>query len=185
MTPLITRSMAVIASLLLLLSRTVSSACLNPSVTHSSHTSSEAATATSTVFIIAFDLTCGGEDETSLKPNLFAVLASGGKPVSGIHSVAKSGAGYQVSFSGDHAQLPRGDYSVRIYDDEGFAALKKAQRASGDEEAPAAVSPVATIAVEHAGVWKGTWIPSETTTLVLFCCAFYLAHSAKSRIEAE
>ena len=102
-------------------------------------------------------------------------------------SAAKSGAGYQISFSGPHEDLPKGAYGVRLYDEDGFAALKNAQRQEGAEEAAAeaAVQPVAQLAFEQGGVWKGELIRGETVALTLAFVCFYLAHSAKSGLQAE
>ena len=159
--------------------------CLSPVVTHTSYTSSEAATATETVFIVSFDVTC--KNEGAAKPNLYAVLASAeGQARSAVKSAAKSGAGYQISFSGTHEDLPKGAYGVRLYDEDGFAALKKAQRQEGAEEAAeAAVEPLAQLALEHGGVWKGELIRGETVALTLAFVCFYLAHSAKSGLQVE
>jgi len=159
--------------------------CLSPTLTHTSYTSSEASTARETVFIVSFGLTC--KNEAASTPNVYAVLASGeGKALSAVKTAAKTAAGYQISFSGEHADLPRGAYAVRLYDEDGFAALKKAQRQEGGEEsAEAAVTPLSQLTLEHNGVWKGELVRGETVALALAFVFFYLAHSAKSRIQEE
>jgi|ERR1712198_198521 len=160
--------------------------CLSPTLTHTSYTSSEASTARETVFIVSFGLTC--KNEAASTPNVYAVLASGeGKTLSPVKTAAKTGAGsYQISFSGEHGDLPRGAYAVRLYDEDGFAALKKAQRQEGGEEAAeAAVQPLSQLTLEHNGVWKGELVRGETVALALALVCFYLAHSAKSRIQEE
>ena len=160
--------------------------CLSSVVTHTSYTSSEASTATETVFIVSFEVTC--KNEGAAKPNLYAVLASAqGESLSAVKSAAKTGAGYQISFSGAHEDLPRGAYGVRLYDEDGFAALKKAQRQEGAEEAAAeaAVEPLSQLALEHGGVWKGEIIRGETVAFTLAFVCFYLAHSAISGLQAE
>jgi len=176
---------------LLLALTTLASAdqCLSPTVTHTFHTSNEASTASETVFIVSFDLTCKNE---ASKPNVYAVLVSAdGKTLSGVRQAAKTAAssGYQVSFSGEHAQLPKGAYSVRLYDEDGFAALKKAQRQEGGGEeaaaAEAAVESLAQLDIHHGGVWKDEMIRGEALALALAFVAFYAAHSAKGKIHEE
>merc|ERR1719283_260694 len=107
----------------------VATPCLGPTVTPRIYTSSDAALATSTVVIVEFTLACKND---VLGINLYAAV--NGKTIPAVKT--KDGA-YQVSLVEEHANLPKGVYDVSIYDEDGFASLRKAQR-SGDGSAAAA-----------------------------------------------
>ena len=77
---------------------------------------------------------------------------------------------------------------MSIYDEDGFASLRKAQRSTeggegGAAKEAAAVEALATVSVSHGGVWKGAPVQSEIVALLLAAFVFYLAHSAKSNLQ--
>merc|ERR1712002_48056 len=162
-----------------LISAAASTPCLGPTVTPKIYTSSDAALATSTVVIVEFTLACKND---VLGINLYAAV--NGKTIPAVKT--KDGA-YQVSLVEEHANLPKGVYDVSIYDEDGFATLRKAQRSSdgaGAASAEAAsVEPLARISVNHGGVWKGAPVQSELVALFVAAFVFYLAHAAKSNLQ--
>lgn len=168
----------VLTLLAALVSVSVATPCLGPTVTPRTYTSSDAALATSSVVIVEFSLACKND---VIGINLYAAL--NGKT---IPAVKTKDGGYQVSLVEEHANLPKGVYEVSIYDEDGYASLRKAQRSGGEEggaKDAAAVEPLATLSVSHGGIWKGAPVHSE---LVAFCFAafvFYLAHTAKSNLQ--
>jgi len=151
--------------------------CLGPTVSPTIYTSSDAALATSTVVIVEFTLACKND---VIGINLYAAV--NGKTIPAVKT--KEGA-YQVSLVEEHANLPKGVYDVSIYDEDGFASLRKAQRSSdgaASSEA-AAVEPLARVSVNHGGVWKGAPVQSELVAFFVAAFVFYLAHSAKSNLQ--
>lgn len=74
-----------------------------------------------------------------------------------------------------------GEHKVRIFDEEGFAALRKAQRAG---ESLSSVKELATVAVKHPGVYKGSYINSEMLATALVSVIAYVAFSTRSKIVA-
>merc|ERR1712002_1299638 len=160
-----------------LISAAASTPCLGPTVTPKIYTSSDAALATSTVVIVEFTLACKND---VIGINLYASV--NGKTIPAVKT--KDGA-YQVSLVEEHANLPKGVYDVSIYDEDGFASLRKAQRSSdgaASSEA-AAVEPLARVSVNHGGVWKGAPVQSELVAFFVAAFVFYLAHSAKSNLQ--
>jgi len=159
----------------------VATPCLGPTVTPRIYTSSEVALATSTVVIVEFTLACKND---VMGINLYAAL--NGKTIPAVKT--KDGA-YQVSLVEEHAALPKGVYEVGIYDEDGYANLRKAQRSSeggngaGAAPEPASVEPLARLTLNHGGVWKGAPVQSEVVALFLAAFVFYLAHSAKSNLQ--
>lgn len=165
-----------------LIAVSASTPCLGPTVTPKIYTSSDAALATSTAIIVEFTLACKND---VIGINLYATV--NGKTIPAVKT--KDGA-YQVSLVEEHANLPKGVYEVSIYDEDGFASLRKAQRSSGgadgtsgSADAGAAVEPLARVSVNHGGVWKGAPIQSELVALFVAAFVFYLAHSAKSNLQ--
>ena len=87
---------------------------------------------------------------------------------------ADDGAKYQVSWTKDVKHAKTGDYQVKLYDEEGYAALKR----------DAAVTPLTTLNVNFPGAYNGPWVNSELVALVLALLVFYLAFSSKNALLA-
>jgi len=85
---------------------------------------------------------------------------------------------YQVSWV-DDLKASSGDYTVALYDDEGFAALKKASR-SGQETS--SIKPLVEIVINFPGAYLGPWVNSEFLAAFLSILVWYLAFSAKSKL---
>lgn len=88
---------------------------------------------------------------------------------------------YQVSWIDDPKKASSGEYSVTLYDDEGYAALRKAIRSGEDTSS---VKPLVTIVVNFPGAYQGPWVNSEFMAAVLSVLVWYLAFSAKSKLLA-
>lgn len=175
---MVSNTLTILSVLATLVSFSVATPCLGPTVTPRIYTSSDAALATSSVVIVEFTLACKND---VIGINLYAAVNGKTNP-----AVRTKDGTYQVSVVEEHANLPKGVYSVSIYDEDGFASLRKAQRSTEGGEgdaAAAAVEPLATISVNHGGVWKGAPVQSEIVALLLAAFVFYLAHSAKSNLQ--
>merc|ERR1711931_42068 len=137
-------------------------------------TSRDATIVTKIAFIADFTLSCSnGAKDVSL----YAETGDG------IVGVARSvdGLKYQVSWVEDVSTATSGEKVVKLYDDQGYAALRKAQR--GNEDI-AAVSPIATINLYHPGAYKGPWVQSESLALFLGILSYAYAYSVKSKLVA-
>lgn len=88
---------------------------------------------------------------------------------------------YQVSWLDDAAKASSGDYRIALYDDEGYAALRKAMRNGEDTSS---VKPLVTIIVNFPGAYKGPWVNSEFIAAILAISVWYMAFSAKSKLLA-
>lgn len=101
-----------------------SNICTKPEVSAQSYTTPDATILTNIGFVAEFSLKCGNGVQN---PSLFAEL--GGKT----QSVARIGNNkYQVSWAEDVKKAQRGDYTINIYDEENYAALRKAMRNNED-----------------------------------------------------
>lgn len=162
---------------LTLTSPVFSTPCLGPTVTPKIYTTSEAPLATSTVFIVEFSLACKNDVTEAI--NLYATINGKTLP-----AVKAAGGIYQVSLVEEHANAPKGVYDVGIYDEDGYASLRKAQRTEGTAASDATpVQPLAVVQVIHGGVWKGAPVQSEIVAFFVAAFVWYLAHSAKTNLQ--
>ncbi|XP_072174566.1 translocon-associated protein subunit delta-like [Diadema setosum] len=146
--------------------------CIGASSTNQVYTTTDAALSSETVFLVEFGLTC--KNGVS---NLFLYAEVEGMQL----PVSKSGDNkYQVSWTEEHKKAPSGTYNVRIYDEEGFSALRKAQRAGEESK----VKPLLTIPAEHPGVSKGPWVSTELIATAVAGLVWYTAYSAKKNIQS-
>ncbi|XP_075394979.1 translocon-associated protein subunit delta isoform X1 [Tenrec ecaudatus] len=149
-------------------------ACVEPQITPSYYTTSDAVIATETVFIVEISLSCKNRVQ-----NMALYADVGGKqfPVTRGQDVGR----YQVSWSLDHKSAHVGTYEVRFFDEEAYSLLRKAQR---NDEDVSTIQPLFTVNVDHRGAWNGPWVSTEVLAAVLGLLLYYLAFSAKSNIQA-
>ena len=147
--------------------------CTKPEVSAQSYTTPDATILTNIGFVAEFTLKCGNG---ALNPSLFAELGGKTQPV------ARIGANkYQVSWAEDVKKARRGDYTINIYDEDNYAALRKAMRNNDDTSA---VKPLATVVLNYPGAYQGPWVNSEFMAFVLSIVVWYAAFSAKSKLLA-
>ncbi|XP_040830525.1 translocon-associated protein subunit delta isoform X4 [Ochotona curzoniae] len=172
--------MAAMASLgalaLLLLSglSCCSEACVEPQITPSYYTTSDAVIATETVFIVELSLACKNRVQNMA---LYADVSGKQFPVTRGQDVGR----YQVSWSLDHKSAHAGTYEVRFFDEESYSLLRKAQR---NNEDVSVISPLFTVRVDHRGTWNGPWVSTEVLAAGIGLVLYYLAFSAKTHIQA-
>nr|XP_037844739.1 translocon-associated protein subunit delta isoform X1 [Chlorocebus sabaeus] len=149
-------------------------ACLEPQITPSYYTTSDAVISTETVFIVEISLTCKNRVQ-----NMALYADVGGKqfPVTRGQDVGR----YQVSWSLDHKSAHAGTYEVRFFDEESYSLLRKAQR---NNEDISIIPPLFTVSVDHRGTWNGPWVSTEVLAAAIGLVIYYLAFSAKSHIQA-
>jgi len=142
------------------------SSCKNPTVTSRSYTTLDASVLTSIAYVTEFELNCDGK---AANIPLYA-------EVNGQLSNVVRGTKYQVSWTEELAKATRGDHVVKIYDDEGFAQLKKSQK-SGDVPAP-----LTTVTVNHPGAYSGPLLNSEHLAAITGVIVVYIAITARSKL---
>ncbi|KAK2507753.1 hypothetical protein MC885_009019 [Smutsia gigantea] len=181
-------------------------ACVEPQITPSYYTTTDAVISTETVFIVEISLTCKNrvqvqqrhsrccgqhsgasaagwrEDESPFIPRpqnmaLYADVSGKQFPVTRGQDVGR----YQVSWSLDHKSAHAGTYEVRFFDEESYSLLRKAQR---NNEDISIIPPLFTVSVDHRGTWNGPWVSTEVLAAAIGLVIYYLAFSAKSHIQA-
>ncbi|XP_070549938.1 translocon-associated protein subunit delta-like isoform X2 [Ptychodera flava] len=88
--------------------------------------------------------------------------------------------GAKVSWTDEHQKSSR-TYVINFYDEDGFSALRKAQRSGEDASA---VKPLFVISFDHKGVSSGPYVSTEVLATMTGFLVWYLAYSAKSKIQA-
>uniref|UniRef100_A0A5G2R7N1 Translocon-associated protein subunit delta n=1 Tax=Sus scrofa TaxID=9823 RepID=A0A5G2R7N1_PIG len=149
-------------------------ACVEPQITPSYYTTSDAVISTETVFIVELSVTCKNRVQNMA---LYADVSGKQFPVTRGQDVGR----YQVSWSLDHKSAHAGTYEVRFFDEESYSLLRKAQR---NNEDVSVIPPLFTVSVDHRGTWNGPWVSTEVLAAAIGLVIYYLAFSAKSHIQA-
>ena len=86
-----------------------------------------------------------------------------------------------MSWTESHKKATSGETKLRVFDEEGFSALKKAQR---NNEDLGKVKEIQTFSIYHPGSSQVSFVQSELLAVVLFGAIFYWAHTNKAAILA-
>nr|QHO60784.1 ParSP80-like protein [Sergentomyia schwetzi] len=146
--------------------------CSNAKVTGAtSYSTTDATIVAQIAFVTEFSLECSNPGAEKI--SLFAEVEGR------IFPVAKIGdTQYQVSWNEEIKKARSGEYAVKLYDEEGYGALRKAQRSGEDSNA----KPVATVVVRHPGTYTGPFFNSEILAAGLIAVVAYFAFSLRSKI---
>ncbi|KAH8372895.1 hypothetical protein KR009_007453 [Drosophila setifemur] len=120
-----------------------------------------------------FTLQCSGAAPASL----FAEF-----PCGKVVPVAKVGDNkYQVSWVEDIKQGSSGNVQVRLFDEDGYANVRKAQR---DGDKVSSVKSLLDIAVPTKSAYKGPWVKAELLAAFLVGGVAYFAFNTKGKVQA-
>lgn len=150
-----------------------SSACTDPKVTSKSFTTQDATIVAHIGFISEFEVICSSGQISSL----YAELED-----HSIVPVAVIGPNtYQVSWSEDSKTARKGQHIIRIFDEDGYAAIRKALRGN---EPISSVPEFFSVNVYHPGAYNGPWLRSEFVAVVISLLVSYFAITTKAKIVA-
>ncbi|RZC40333.1 TRAP-delta domain containing protein [Asbolus verrucosus] len=107
------------------------SSCESPEIISSTYTTEDATVLTHIAYISEFTVKCGSGSVS----NLYALMGGAVQPI-GVIGPSK----YQISWTEEVKSARTGDITIKIYDDDGFALLRKAQRAGEDLDGPKAAA---------------------------------------------
>jgi translocon-associated protein subunit delta len=93
----------------------------------------------------------------------------------------ESGEKYQIGWSESHKTARTGQIKLRVFDEDGFSALKKAQR---NNEDVSKVKEIRVIDFYHQGTYSGPYVQSELLVTILFAAVYYWASKNRSLIQA-
>lgn len=87
----------------------------------------------------------------------------------------------QVSWTEEIKTARRGDIAIRIFDEDGYSAFRKALRT---DEPTSSIPTLTTITLNHPGAFNGPWLKSEFLAAALSLIVAYLALSSRSKLLA-
>ncbi|XP_054163694.1 translocon-associated protein subunit delta-like [Oppia nitens] len=85
---------------------------------------------------------------------------------------------YQISWTVDLLKSSSGSHSIAIYDEEGFASVRKAQRAGDSSQ----VKPLFTLDVSHSSPYKGPIVQTELVATLAAIGLWWAAYRAKGKL---
>ncbi|XP_055541710.1 translocon-associated protein subunit delta [Wyeomyia smithii] len=150
------------------------SSCTNPEVKSSFFSTSDATIVSQIAFVAEFTLKCSNAGAEKLP--LFAEVGGKVAPV-----VRVGDTKYQVSWNEEIKKASSGKYTIRLFDEESYAAVRKAQRAGEDVRS---VKPLTNVVVHFPGAYKGPWINSEILAAGVVGIVAYVAFSTRTKLLA-
>ncbi|XP_030748516.1 translocon-associated protein subunit delta [Sitophilus oryzae] len=147
------------------------SACSNPQVTSKSFTTKDATIVSHIGFISEITVKC----TTGVLSSLYAELEDG----SIIPVAVVAPETFQVSWIEESKSARSGQRLIRIFDEEGYTALRKAIR---NNEPTGSVPEFFSVYVHHSGAYNGPWVKSEFIAVVLSILVSQFALTTKSKI---
>ncbi|CAL7950148.1 unnamed protein product [Xylocopa violacea] len=148
--------------------------CQKPEVVASAYVTEDATILTNVAFTTQFILKCSNGVKGI---TLYAEVDGKSLPAARLSSDNK----YQVSWTEDVKKARSGDYNIKLYDEERYAAIRKALRTGED---PNSVKPLAVVVLNNPGVYLGPWVNSELLAVLLAALVSYSAFSSKFKLLA-
>ena len=148
--------------------------CKSPEVNVKTYTTTDGTIVSSVAFIAEFEIKCQNNAKVQ---NLYADV--NGKIL--LVTKSQDGKNFQVSWTEESGKASSGTHTVQVYDEEGYSALRKAQRSGEDSSS---VPVFTTLSIYHPGTYRGPWFQSEFLASILFVIIWYFAYSAKTKLLA-
>ncbi|XP_053984923.1 translocon-associated protein subunit delta [Hylaeus volcanicus] len=148
--------------------------CQKPEVVASAYVTEDATILTNIAFTTQFVLKCSNGVKGI---TLYAEVEGRALPAARLSSDNK----YQVSWTEDVKKAHSGDYRINLYDEERYAAIRKAYRNGEDASS---VKPLVVVVLNNPGVYLGPWVNSELLAALLAALVSYFAFSSKFKLLA-
>lgn len=148
--------------------------CQSPKATPSYYSTTDGFFHFSTTFIVEFTLTCSNDIHDM---PVYAVV--NGKVLQA--AVSEETTKYQISWQEEHKNAGSQTFNVEVFDEDGFAAYRKAQR---NNEDVSKVKPLFLVDLRHPGISKGPWVGSEAVMTLTAGGLFYFAYTLRSHLQA-
>lgn len=161
--------------------------CTNPQLTSTSFTTEDATIVTNIAYISEFTLKCSNGQVPPLYAEVngnivpVSVVGPNQYQVSNLTDVQNLTRFSQVSWTEDIKTARSGDKLIRVLDEDGFAAARKALRGGEDLSS---VPSVADLSVYYPGAYNGPWLKSELLATIVSLVVSYFAISFKLKVTA-
>ncbi|KAK5639255.1 hypothetical protein RI129_011747 [Pyrocoelia pectoralis] len=144
--------------------------CKNVEVSSKSFTTQDATIVTNIAYISEFIVKCGSGSLSHTYADVDGTIIP-------VFEVGPST--FQVSWTEDIKNARRGEVNIRLFDEDGYTALRKALRAG---EEISSISPLFAVSIYHPGAFNGPWLKSEFLAVALSVVVAYLALSSRSKL---
>ncbi|CAH1118554.1 unnamed protein product [Phaedon cochleariae] len=144
--------------------------CTDPQIISTTYTTQDATILKQVAFISNFQVKC----KKGEAGNLYASFKDTISPVASVDS-----GKYQISWTEDIKTAKTGDTLVKVYDESGYIALRKAMRAGEDVSG---VGVFARIVVHHRGTYGGPWISCELLAAAFSIAIAYVAVHFRTKL---
>lgn len=85
----------------------------------------------------------------------------------------------QVSWTEEVKKAKSGNFNINLFDEEGYAALRKAIR---NNEDLGSVKPLVSVLLNHPGAYQGPWVNSEFMAAALAVIVWYSAYTFRNKL---
>lgn len=126
----------------------------------------------STTYIVEFSLQCANNVKDMA---VYGIV--NGKVYQA--AVSEETSKHQISWQLEHEQSGAQTFDVHIYDEDGFAGYRKAERSNSD---PKKVIPLFTVQLKHPGATKASPVASETIVTAMAVGVLYVGYRYKSQL---
>merc|ERR1712121_209172 len=149
--------------------------CESPKTSVMSYVASDAQVLTHAPFIAQFSLTCKGKPVADL-PLYYASKEGGWVQV----ARSKDGSQYQHGWSVELKNAKPQDFTIELFDEEGYSALKRQEEGSANLN----VKPLTTVTIQYAGSYKGPYFSSEIVAVLVSFLVVYFAYTSQTKLLA-
>ncbi|XP_055377933.1 translocon-associated protein subunit delta [Condylostylus longicornis] len=164
-------SKSIIVAILLNIISNVFAGCANPQISNiNSFNTGDATIVTKIAYIAEFYVGCENEET----PQLFVELENKIIPLARVGDNT-----YQISWIEDIKKARSGDFNVRLFDEEGYSNLRKAQRIGEDLST---VKSLSEFVINATGAYKGPWVNSELLAILIAGITSYFALTTRSKL---
>lgn len=163
-------SVSIVLCLLSLVPFIVANQCEGPEVSTNSYTTRDAFILREIAYVTNFNVKC----KTGEAANLYALVGNAVVPVAQV-----SGGLYEISWTEDVKGARTGNIPVKLYDENGYAALKKALR---NNEDTANVPVFTEILINSPGIYSGPWLSCELLAVGFSIAVVYTAIHFRTKL---
>ncbi|CAL1298536.1 unnamed protein product [Larinioides sclopetarius] len=149
--------------------------CKNPKVDTTSYTTVDGMVISDVAFVTEFSVSCD-----SGKKDYILFADKKGRQIPALRSADNTK--YQISWTESADSLFSGEHGVNVYDEEGYAAVKKAQRNNEDSSG---IPSAFFLSLYHRGTYYGPWVSTEFIAATTSILLWYIAFSARSNLMSS
>ncbi|KAG8183027.1 hypothetical protein JTE90_017113 [Oedothorax gibbosus] len=143
--------------------------CKDPKIDANSYTTVDGMVISDVACISEFSVDCNANKDFIL------IADKQGRQLPAVKSL--DNRKYQISWTEDTENFYGGEHGVKVYDEETYAAVKKAYR---NDEDVGNIPSAFFISLYHRGIYYGPWVSTEFVATAISVLLFYIAYSAKA-----